>query len=120
MKAKTTIIALVPSNFDFIQIEQQNQIILSKIMKDKIYVLLDSITQSKLKKSLHINPYTYLNGEKLKYLYGDCYSHMIKLLIKSNIIESNKSYVVWKQSKGYRYTEHYRSSIPVIMKVSTS
>ena len=120
MKAKTTIIALVPSNFDFIQIEQQNQIILSKIMKDKIYVLLDSITQSKLKKSLHINPYTYLNGKKLKYLYGDCYSHMIKLLIKSNIIESNKSYIVGKQSKGYRYTEHYRSSIPVIMKVNNT
>ena len=120
MESKNSIFSLVPSNLDLTRVEQQNQLILSKVMKDKIYVLLDSITQSKLKKSLHINPYTYLNGKKLKYLYGNCYPFLLKVLINANVIESNNSYTVGKQSKGYRYTIDYRESLPVLIRITNT
>ncbi len=120
MRQKKTIIALVPSNLDLSRIEHKHQLILSKVMKDKIYVLLDSITHSRLKKTTSINPYTLLSAKKLKELYGDCYKEILNLLIQVDVIECDNSYIIGRKSKGYRYTKEYKDAIPVIKKITNS
>ncbi len=120
MSSITAIIVLLPSNFNLIEIEHETSVILRKVMKDKIHVFLDSITKPLKKKTLSMNPYTILNAQTLKGLYGDCYKEMIDFLILGGVIECNNRYLVGKQSKGYRFTEKYRDSLPSVHKVSNS
>ena len=120
MNSKSSIIVLIPSNLNLNAVEKAANVILRKVMKDKMLVFLDSITKPLKNKTLSINPHTILKASKLKELYGDCYKEMINLLILAGIIECNNRYVVGKFSKGYRFTEKYRNSLPTVRQVSNS
>ena len=120
MSSVNIIIALIPSNFNLRDIEKINQIYYSKSKSDKTYMFLDSLTSPLREKTIAINPYTKLNAKKLKYLYGDCYKEIIDFLINGGVVESNNRYVVGKESKGYRFTEKYRNSIPMVCKIDNS
>jgi len=120
MNSNSTIIVLIPSNLNLKEVEKASNVILRKVMKDKMLVFLDSITKPLKKKTLSINPHTILKARKLKELYGDCYKEMINLLILGGIIECNNRYIVGELSKGYRFTEKYRNSLPSVRQVSNS
>ena len=120
MTSKSTIIVLLPSNLNLSEVEKSSNVILRKVMKDKIYVFLDSITKPLRKKTLSLDPYTILKASSLKSMYGDCYKEMIDFLLLGDVIECNNRYIVGKQSKGYRFTEKYRNSLPSVHKVSNS
>ena len=86
MNSNSTIIVLLPSNLNLKEVEKASNVILRRVMKDKMLVFLDSITKPLKKKTLSINPHTILKARKLKELYGDCYKEMINLLILGGII----------------------------------
>lgn len=110
-------VVIIPKGIDLVELFSKNgvrQERSKKRLKDKIYYFLSKVVTHDQNINLYIrdNGYRTISMKKMDELFGSRDSrYVLKILTDPNdpIVESNNSYQVGKNSKGYKLIEKYRT-----------